>query len=119
MENKEKKTNKKKGIFIVEICILAVVLLFFLVSFILELVLPDAQYSVWVKENIWNIENTAASLSTHLPTFITSVIWIIIVFAICKLIRIILKKYMIKSNRAKTVITLVDGFVKYGCAVVL
>jgi len=41
------------------------------------------------------------------------------VYAVCKIIRIIFSVKMKKSNKAKTMFSLLDGFVKYACAIAI
>ena len=43
----------------------------------------------------------------------------IIIYFVSKLVRLIFKKLMERSNRAKTVITLLDGIIKYTAAIVI
>lgn len=115
MENK-----KKKNIFlIVEIVIGVLFIIGFIVSVILEKAAPKTGFSKWMVNRVWDVDKTVTSLRTHYPTIIQCLIYIILVFAICKIVRIILRKNMMKNNRTRTVITLIDGFVKYGCAVAL
>ncbi len=116
---KKEKTKGQKIWTIIEIIIGSLLLVTFITCIILEGVLPDSDFTIWMRDNVWNIDQTAATLRTHVPTLINCIIWFIIIFAICKIVRIIFRGYMEKSKRAKTVITLLDGFVKYGCGLAL
>ncbi len=72
-----------------------------------------------MKENFWAINKTLISLKTHLPTLIKSLIYIVIIYAVCKIIRYVFSAKMKKSPRSKTVLALLDGFVKYACAIAI
>ena len=116
---KKERTKGQKIWTAVQIIIGSILLAAFITCIILEGVLPDSDFTIWMRDNVWDIDKTAAILKTHVPTLINCIIWFIIIFAICKIIRIIFRGYMEKSKRAKTVITLLDGFVKYGCGLAL
>ena len=116
---KKERTKGQKIWTIIEIVIGSLLLATFATCIILEGVIPDSDFTAWMRTNVWDIEKTGAVLRTHVPTLINCIIWFIIIFAICKIIRIIFRGYMEKSKRAKTVITLLDGFVKYGCGLAL
>ena len=116
---KKERTKGQKIWTIIEIVIGSLLLATFVTCIILEGVIPDSDFTAWMRTNVWDIEKTGAVLRTHVPTLINCIIWFIIIFAICKIIRIIFRGYMEKSKRAKTVITLLDGFVKYGCGLAL
>ncbi|MBO5328413.1 MAG: mechanosensitive ion channel family protein, partial [Clostridia bacterium] len=50
---------------------------------------------------------------------IQSLIYIVLVYAVCRILRIIFKRRMEKNNRAKTVLVLIDGLIKYACAIAI
>ena len=114
---KEKKS--KKVFTIIELTIIFAVLIAFLTFIIIELAAPTSEVGAWVKENVWDTTKAGKRFRSHLPLLIQSVIYVVVIYAVCKLIRMIFKKYMKKSNRAKTVITLLDGLVKYACAIAI
>ena len=114
---KEKKTNKK--LTIIELIIIAIVLIVFGTFIIIEMVAPGTEVSVWVKENVWDTEKAGKDFMTHLPVLIQSIIYVVVILAVCKLLRLIFAAKMKKSNRAKTVVTLLDGLVKYACAIAI
>ncbi len=116
MENKDK---KKKGFTIVELIVIGIVLITALVFIIIEMASPESTVGDWVKNNVWDTEKAGKDFMTHLPTLIQSVIYVVIIYAVCKLIRILLRRQMAKSNRTKTIVTLVDGLVKYACAIAI
>ena len=112
--------NKKiKVSFIIEIVILALFVAAFATCIIVELIAPKSALSVWMMDNVWNINNTIASLKAHVPVLINSLIYIILVYAVCKIIRLFFKAKMKKSNRTKTIFALLDGFTKYACAIAI
>ena len=114
MENKNKKIKH-----IIEIILGALVVSILVGTVVLQLVVPESEMSVWVKDNIWNVENSLTGLKEQLPEIIRCVIYIFIALAVCKLLRSIFKVQINKSNRAKTVVTLFDGLVKYACAIII
>ena len=114
---KNKKT--KKGFTIVELVILGVVLVAALTFIIIEMANPGASISVWIKDNVVDTEKIGKDFMTHLPTLIQSIIYIVVIYAVCKLIRMVFSYRMKKSDRAKTVLTLLDGLVKYACAIAI
>ncbi len=115
-----KNTNlKKKTFLIIELSVLTLLIALFVVCLIVQIVLPDGAISVWMKENVWDINKTLISLKTHVPTLINSLIYIVIIYAVCKIIRYVFSAKMKKSPRSKTIISLLDGFVKYACAIAI
>ena len=64
-------------------------------------------------------ENYVAAKAGTWISLVGSLFAIAIIISLCKLVRISLKKIMEKSNRAKTVVTLIDGLVKYSCALAI
>lgn len=117
MEESNKK--RKKVIRIVEISLAVLVLVMFVASIVTEFVAKDSKFGKWMKENVWDIDKTLSSLNAQVPTIIHCVIYIVVVYAVSKLIRMVFRKQMKKSNRAKTVITLFDGIIKYTSAIIL
>ncbi len=115
----EKNNLKKKVFTVIEITVLALFVILFAVCLIVQLVVPTGSFSVWMKENVWDINKTLISLKTHVPTLINSLIYIVIIYAICKIIRYVFSAKMKKSPRSKTILTLLDGFVKYACAIAI
>jgi len=114
----KKKTKTQKTMSIVGIILGAIVIVWFLASAIIEAVAPTLAYSVWMK-GIWDVSEIPAAWNEHYPVILHSLVLIVVVFAVSKILRAIFAKIMEKSNRAKTVITLLDGIIKYGCAIVL
>ena len=112
MENK-----KRKIINIIELILGALILAGLVFSLIIQLVSPTEEYAIWVKNNVWDIEKTLSGLEAQLPEIIQCIIYIFLILSVSKILRMIFKAQINKSDRAKTVVTLFDGLVKYGCAI--
>ena len=119
MKMEEKNKKSKKIIRIIEITLASLVVIAFIVSIIVESIASESAFGIWMKENVWDIKGTLASLNAQVPTIIHCVIYFVVIYAASKIIRMIFHKQMKKSNRAKTVITLFDGIVKYTSAIIL
>lgn len=115
-----KKSNKRKWISIIGITLGVLVLLAFAICVSLEMILPETNgFVTWAKENIWDITTFPSMMQAHYKTLIHCIILIVVVLIVSRLLRLMFKKIMQKSNRAKTVITLLDGIIKYGAAIIL
>jgi small conductance mechanosensitive channel len=117
MQDKRKKNKKKFTI--IELIIIGIVLTACIVFLAIEMASPSSDVGSWVKENVWDTEKAGEAFMNHLPVLIQSIIYVVIIYAVCKLIRIILEFIMKKSNRARTVVILLDGLVKYACAIAI
>ena len=112
--------EKKKKIYIaIEIAVLSMFLLLFVGCIVAELALPKSAVANWMCENVWDISKTLVSLKSHVPVLINSMIYIVLVYAVCRVVRIFFSVKMQKNSRTKTVFSLLDGFVKYACALVI
>ena len=109
--------SKKKTFLVIELTVLSLFLLMFIGCLIAEVCAPQYPLSLWMKANVWDVDQTLVSLRSHVPVIINSLIYIVIVYAVCKIARLIFSSKMKRSNRAKTVFSLLDGFVKYACAI--
>ena len=116
MENKQ---SGKKVFLIVEKIVLILFLLLLVGAFVVQLACPKLAFTTWIKENVWDIRKTLDSLKAHTSTLIRSLIYIVIVYAVCKLLRLFFGARMKKNNRSKTMLSLLDGFVKYACAIAI
>lgn len=115
MNNKKRKTFKVIS-YILGIMILAS----FIVTMILELCLSkNSSFVVWAKDNVCDITKLPGILNEQYKVIIQCIILITVIMTLSKIVRMIFKKIMEKSNRAKTVITLLDGIIKYGSAMAL
>lgn len=111
---------KKNKIFkVIEIVAVILVVVFVLLATLLQLFIPDSAFSKWCIENVWDTRNIAESFKSHIPTLIDSLIYIVIIYSVCKILRLIFKSKMKENDRTKTVFTLLDGFIKYGCAIAI
>ena len=112
--------EEKNKIFVaIEIAVISLFLLLFAGCIISELAIPESAIAIWMKENVWDINGTLISLKSHIPVLINSLIYIFLVYAVCRVIRLVFKARMEKNNRTKTIISLLDGFVKYACAIII
>ncbi|MGM9873352.1 MAG: mechanosensitive ion channel family protein [Bacilli bacterium] len=118
-EDLAKRKKTRKIVSIIGIVLGALILLLFVSGIIVEAVAPTSTMGAWVKENVWDISKIPEAWNSHVKTIIRSIILIVVVLALSKILRLIFRKMMQKSNRAKTVITLLDGIIKYGAAIVL
>ena len=109
----------KKVFKIIEIVFIVGILGLFASCIISQLVAPESGYATWMGEHIWNIKKIQASFKSHLPVIVNCLITIVIIYCVCKAVRFIFRIQMNKSNRTKTVFTLLDGFVKYGCMIAI
>lgn len=112
-------TSKRKGFVVAEIALLSLLLGGLLFSIIVQVARVDAPFVTWIRENVWDVNNSLASLKAHLPVIIRCAIYAAIIYLVCRIVRLIFKNRMAKSNRTKTVFTLLDGFVKYGGAIAI
>ena len=114
------KQNKKINIFqILQIILIVLVLAFIIVSVVVQIINPTSDIAKWVIANVWDLNKTQAIFKDHIPTIIRSLIYIVIIYSLCKLIRLIFKAQMKKNHRSKTIFTLLDGFTKYACAIII
>ena len=114
----EKKT-KNKVFLIIELTVLSLFLLLIIGCLVSEISMPESAIATWMKTNIWDVHKTFISLKSHVPVIVNCLIYIVIVYAVCRLVRLIFSAKMKKSNRTKTVFSLLDGFVKYACAIAI
>ncbi|MBQ7641599.1 MAG: mechanosensitive ion channel family protein [Acholeplasmatales bacterium] len=116
---KDNKKKNKKKFTIIELVIIGIVITACIVFIAIEMAAPGSSVGSWVKENILDTEKAGQDFMNHLPVLIQSIIYVVIIYAVCKLIRIIFEFIMKKSNRARTVVILLDGLVKYACAIAI
>jgi len=115
----EEKKRSKKVFLIIEICLLVLFLGLCVFCVVTQFTAPESAMGQWIKNNVWNVSNTLESLKAHVPVIIKCLIYVIIIYAVCRIVRLIFSAQMKKNNRTKTVFTLLDGFVKYGCAIAI
>ena len=112
------KKKSKVGL-IIEIVVLSLFVLGFVFLIAMQITQPELELSIWMKENILDVSTIGETVVQHIPVLITSTFWIIVIYAISRILRIIFRARMEKSDRLKTVFSLLDGFVKYGCAIAI
>lgn len=111
--------KNKKILNIIALSLLLVFLTLCIAGLVIQTVAPTSEIGKWVKEYVWDLSAFSDSFKEHQKTIIHSLILIVLIFSSSYLLRSIFKKMMEKSNRAKTIITLLDGLIKYGAALVL
>lgn len=114
----QKITARKIGSWI-GIGLMCLIIFMFILGVILELAIPNSDLAIWIKEYMFDVTSVPEMLVKHSKTFIRSIILIVVVFAIAKLLRLVFSRIIRKSNKAKTMFTLLDGLIKYGSAIVL
>lgn len=120
MTNSKAKEGKTKRIVsLIGITACSLIIFAFILGVIFELAVPQNAFAVWAKENLVDITALPDAWRAHQKTVIHCCLLIAFIFAVSKLLRFIFKKIMQKSNRAKTVVTLLDGIIKYGAAIAL
>ncbi len=118
MEEKNK-SKKKRIVFAVEIAVLSLFIVLFAACLTVELLLPDSPLSDWLERNVWDFRAALVALEGHVPVLINNLIYIVLVYAFCRILRLFFAAKMRRSNRTKTVFALLDGFVKYACAIAI
>lgn len=113
------KNTKKKKLLMAELACLSLFLVLFLGCLIAEIFKPESALSLWMKSNIWDVNKTLMSLKAHIPVLINCLIYIVIIYAVCRLIRLVFSMKMRQNDKAKTMLSLLDGFVKYACAIAI
>ena len=63
MKNEKKKTNVA---LIIEIVLLSLFVLGFCFLIAMQIISPEAEVSIWMKENILDIENVGKSIISHI-----------------------------------------------------
>ena len=111
--------KNKKLYLAIEIAVLSLFLALFAGCIIYEVALPESAAAAWIRNNVWDASKTLITLKSHIPVLINSLIYIVIVYSVCRVARIVFSTKMKKNSRTKTVFSLLDGFVKYACAIVI
>ncbi|MBQ9416813.1 MAG: mechanosensitive ion channel family protein [Clostridia bacterium] len=117
------KKQEKKGVWkaftLAELIIGGAFVFVFAVVIIASLIAKNTAFSNWVATYIWDVRAAGVSIKNHLPVLIRCIIYIFLVYFISKILRTAFKKHMEKNDRKKTVVSLLDGIVKYACAMAL
>ena len=119
LEKSKSKKMTKKVWSIVEISVISIIIMLFILGIVFELAAPETAFAIWSKANILDVTKIPEVWAAHQKTFIHCVMLIVLILAVSKILRLAFQKIMQKSNRAKTVITLLDGIIKYGAALAL
>ncbi|MBR6410701.1 MAG: mechanosensitive ion channel family protein [Clostridia bacterium] len=118
----QKKENQKKfwnAFTRVELIVGGAFIFTFALIVIIAMATKGTPFANWVATNVWDVDAAGASFVAHLPTLIRCIIYITLVYFISKILRTLFRRQMEKSDRKKTVIALLDGIVKYACALIL
>ena len=122
------KKETKKIINIVLLVISALIVAGFITAIVLQNVLPsDNPFVIWFKDNVTAVKAPVAEKDSegnelpipwpYLPYIIQCLIYVVVISAICKILRSIFQVRITKSSRVKTIITLLDALVKYACGI--
>ena len=120
-----KNLDKKSIINIVLISCAAAYLLAYIVLVIIKFSMPESQfaleffdkYVIIVKETITQGVETVVVNPNMKQIVINSLITIVLILSMAKVLRSLFKLRFKRSDRTKTVVSLLDGFVKYGAAI--
>ncbi|MGN1052128.1 MAG: mechanosensitive ion channel family protein [Candidatus Scatosoma sp.] len=119
------KINKKRLIHTVWVTLAAIYLIAYVVLVIVRFSNPQSAFAAEffdkyvriVKETVTEGGETVA-VSPSLPQIaLNSLINILLILSIAKILRTLFRLRFKKSDRTKTVVSLLDGFVKYGAAI--
>ena len=122
------KSQTKKVIKIVLLVLSALIIAGFITAIVLQNVLPqDNEFVIWFKENVTAVKAPVAEKDAegndlpipwpYLPYIIQCLIYVVLILSVCKVLRTIFNVKITKSSRVKTIITLLDALVKYGCGI--
>ena len=120
-----KKLDKKTSINVALITFAAAYLIAYLVFVIIKFSAPESRFALEffdkyvriVKETIEQGGETIVVSPSMKQVVINSLITIVLILSIAKVLRSLFKLRYKKSDRTKTVVSLLDGFVKYGAAI--
>ena len=60
-------------------------------TIVVQLVSPESDLGKWLILNVWDLSKTNAIFNNHIPIIIRSIIYIVIVYSMCKIIRLFVK----------------------------
>lgn len=124
MKKKRSPREIRHEIYIIIACLFV---LTYLILVILNFSLPDSKFSttffskyIRILEETTQIDGEIVVIAPKIEQIVVnSIINIILIFSISLILRKIFKLRFQKSDRAKTVVSLLDGFVKYGAAIAI
>lgn len=117
--------NKKRTLQMILLGFSIAYLVAYIVLIIVKLSIPKSGFAldffdkyIWiVKQTIEENGETVTIAPSTLQVIINSLITIVLILSISKVLRTLFKLRFKKSDRAKTIVSLLDGFVKYGAAI--
>ncbi|MGN0797736.1 MAG: mechanosensitive ion channel family protein [Christensenellales bacterium] len=120
-----KKLDKKTSINVAFVTLAAIYLIAYVVLVIIKFSTPESQFALQffdkyvniVKETITQGSETIVVSPSMKQVVINSLLTILLILSIAKILRSLFKLRYKKSDRTKTVVSLLDGFVKYGAAI--
>ena len=119
MSEKTEKTPKKASeiiALIIKLLIYASIGAFILLGIFAEKIFgPDNIFT----ENIGAIFNMKGNITGKLPSVLKAVTYIILVYIASKVLRLIITKCMSKAKKGKTILNLLDSFIKYATGIAI
>ncbi len=112
-------SKKKKFFSILELIIGGLFILGWIACIVIELAFPNTEISNFIKTNIWDLDKLVNWFKNDIQKVVSTLITILMIYVISKIIRYIFHIRMNKSNRAKTLSTLMEGFIKYAAALII
>ena len=117
--------NKKRTLQMILLGLSIAYLVAYIVLVIVKLCIPQSGFAlnffdkyIWiVKQTVEENGETVTVNPSTIQVIVNSLITIVLILSISKVLRTLFKLRFKKSDRAKTVVSLLDGFVKYGAAI--
>lgn len=118
-------TNKKRTMHTIWFALSVAYIIAYIVLIIVKFSIPQSDFAVeFFDKYVWIVKQTVTEGSEVIevsPSLqqiaINSLINIVLILSIAKVLRSLFRLRFKKSDRTKTVISLLDGFVKYGAAI--
>lgn len=122
-----KKIDRKKIFHLIWLTLAIVYLVAYLVLVIIKLTNQDSSFStsffdkyIWIVKQTKTEGNEVVTIEPSMTQIlVNSLVNIFLLLSTTKILRTIFKLRFKKSDRTKTVVSLLDGFVKYGCAIAI
>lgn len=114
------KTRSEKTSLIVRCCLIGLAVLFLLFGIFAKKIFgEDSVMGEMMEENVGDIANIFKSISSRGPAILKSLTLIIVISLLSWLIRSLLKLIFAHTNRGKTVINLINSFIKYASMIII
>lgn len=118
-------TNKKRTMHTIWFALSVAYIIAYIVLIIVKFSIPQSDFAVeFFDKYVWIVKQTVTEGSEVIevsPSLqqiaINSLINIVLILSIAKVLRSLFRLRFKKSDRTKTVVSLLDGFVKYGAAI--